>query len=499
MIMNELRFLFRVDATAETGLGHYTRSFALAEYLSYNFSCFFLMFNPIVEVESNLINSEIKLIKLDSNNSEDQIKYLKDNVLRENDILIFDGYNFDSDYIKSIKNTFDNYTILIDDIYLNFQHCNLIINTAGNSTIDKYNCQENTTFCLGLSYSLLRKSFLEQAKLQREISNIDTIFICLGGADLNNITLEVLKSVLSIEKKFKVHVVVGGAYQYLDSLNLFIKTVFSNSIVYLHRNLSAEEIKNLIIESQIAICSSSVILSECYSVGLFVISGYYIENQFQTYEFAKSNNLIYPIGDLNNLNKLNLKSIIEDITIDNVNQMIQLQKSVIDGSSLKRLQKKIIQSYFDSSLICRKANKEDIYNYFELVNDSEVRKSSINTEIILFENHEKWFTGRILSPNTYMFAFYLKQTFVGQVRFDKNENNNFIIDYSICAPYRGLGLGFILLKKSINQLKNYKLQHAKLVAEVKLDNFSSNKTMLNLGFELQATTDLINQYTYDIK
>ena len=65
---------------------------------------------------------------------------------------------------------------------------------------------------------------------------------------------------------------------------------------------------------------------------------------------------------------------------------------------------------------------------------------------------------------------------VGQIRFEKTKEK-WIIDYSVDKYFRGLGLGNIILKKSISKFKSGEFQ-----AEVKKENKASIKTFIRIGF-----------------
>ena len=54
---------------------------------------------------------------------------------------------------------------------------------------------------------------------------------------------------------------------------------------------------------------------------------------------------------------------------------------------------------------------------------------------ISYIEHEKWFNKKLNNQNSIMYIFCIKKKFVGQVRFDKVKNKNFI-SYSVDKEYR---------------------------------------------------------------
>lgn len=78
----------------------------------------------------------------------------------------------------------------------------------------------------------------------------------------------------------------------------------------------------------------------------------------------------------------------------------------------------------------RLARFDDIKNVFELSNDKDVRKNSLNKEYIKWENHVIWFKDRLLNPLPFYIIEDNRQNFIAQVRFEK-ENGNVFISLSI--------------------------------------------------------------------
>ena len=71
--------------------------------------------------------------------------------------------------------------------------------------------------------------------------------------------------------------------------------------------------------------------------------------------------------------------------------------------------------------------------------------------------------------------------FVGQVRFDKVKNKNFI-SYSVDKEYRRKGYGKEILKKAINKIKK-QIKFKEVYAKVMKNNIASIKIFESLSFE----------------
>lgn len=134
----------------------------------------------------------------------------------------------------------------------------------------------------------------------------------------------------------------------------------------------------------------------------------------------------------------------------------------------------------ENNFFLREANTNlDALQLFDWVNDEEVRKNSLNTDLISIIDHFTWFQAKIKSDTTKIYL--LEDEFdsaIGQIRVDKI-NDYYEIDYSISNAYRGRGLGNKIVQLLIAQLGNINL-----LAKVKKSNQPSIKVFQNNGFKL---------------
>lgn len=151
-------------------------------------------------------------------------------------------------------------------------------------------------------------------------------------------------------------------------------------------------------------------------------------------------------------------------------------------------------------MIIRKALniKEDCDFVFTLSNDPIVRHNSFNQEIISYESHCKWYKSAIEDDNTLFFLVFESDSFVGQIRFKRNDINSeeCVISLSISESFRGKHISEDFIRLGICELQNNWKNIKFIIAEVKDDNIASNKLFSNMEFELVST---VNTYKFNTK
>lgn len=130
-----------------------------------------------------------------------------------------------------------------------------------------------------------------------------------------------------------------------------------------------------------------------------------------------------------------------------------------------------------SSLKLRKAKLSDALIVYKWVMDPIVRTNSIHSDTFSFTEHLSWFKQKINHPDT--LYFILEHDFpLGQIRFDFSKEG-WIISFLVDENFRGLGLGFEIVKRGIEVSKKNAY-----IAYVKENNVSSNKIFEKLKFNI---------------
>lgn len=129
------------------------------------------------------------------------------------------------------------------------------------------------------------------------------------------------------------------------------------------------------------------------------------------------------------------------------------------------------------NFILRPAELKDMKSVFDLSNDPIVRRNSINTVSIPWEQHVKWFIAALEDASLiFLVVESVSGEFMGQVRF-KKDVCQWVVSISIAAEFRGKGLGSEILLRA---MKGADVQRVR--AYIKQDNMASRKLFERSGF-----------------
>ena len=283
----------RADASASIGYGHFIRTLALADMLKDDFDCTFFTQSPS-DYQQKEAEKVCPFVSLPSDDSKFD-KFLE--YLTGEEIVVLDNYFFTTKYQQQIKHIGCR-LVCLDGMMTKHYVSDILINQSLGVTRADFSIEEFTILNTGLQYALLRKPFLDKCNMSKKtIKQPYHVVICFGGADKFKLTDKVVSALHNLTCIDKITAIVGDAYS---------GTIQKQNIEY-KKNLSAEEMSDVLYNADIAILPSSTVLKEALACKTFIISGYFVDNQIQTYKAYSKNNLICGVGDFtapNSMEKL---------------------------------------------------------------------------------------------------------------------------------------------------------------------------------------------------
>lgn len=321
--MHKRKVIFRADGNSTIGLGHVVRCCALADMLREDFDCYFSIRNPSSSVVEDILKYCLDVEKLDGSISYSEEAKLWSKHLHGNEIVVLDGYEFDTSYQQAIK-VKGCKLVCIDDIHSYHFVADVVINHSPGISIEDYSIESHTTLLLGTNYVLLKKPYLCFAAKKFSSLKKNTngpLLICFGGADPENITLKTLKQIKRLRKYTEINIVTGGAYQCGKELKNYIQ---ENNKIKWHNAVNTSVMMDIMKNCPVAILSASTISLEYICIKGFLYLKKTAENQDSLYYSLIEKNCAYPY---------------EAIFKEDINpNLIKNQSTLIDGKSGERLQ-----------------------------------------------------------------------------------------------------------------------------------------------------------------
>ena len=134
-----------------------------------------------------------------------------------------------------------------------------------------------------------------------------------------------------------------------------------------------------------------------------------------------------------------------------------------------------------------KAEITDINDIFEWRNHPDIRKNFFDSEVITWNDHEKWFNKKLKDQDTTIYIAYYIENKIGTIRFEANES---VIKTSIMLNplFLGKGHGSHVIKLGVQKFIMEKKPDKQIIAEIKKDNIASIKAFQKADFKKSGTT-----------
>jgi UDP-2,4-diacetamido-2,4,6-trideoxy-beta-L-altropyranose hydrolase len=336
------RLLFRADGNAQIGLGHVMRCLALIDMLKGEFLIRFAIVEPTPDVRSLIEKTDAEVISLPASSSLSS--FLE--VIEPQDIVVLDGYSFDESFQQTVRSRAKR-LVYIDDLAAGHQVADVVINHAGGIAPNDYEAESYTQFFLGPHYALLRPEFLRPEGFdevpQAGPIQAGPIFVSLGGADPQNISLTVLEAIRQVDASLPVHIVLGPFHPNRPSIDAFRTQLPRLTIL---QNLSAGQMAQELYQSSLAITACSTISYEVCAVNRPLIAVVTADNQARLAQFLSEEKLalsvnfptlltrLTPVLGLDQLVKLSIQSF--QFSPDTVTESLANQRRFFDGRSPER-------------------------------------------------------------------------------------------------------------------------------------------------------------------
>lgn len=257
------------DGGLEMGMGHIYRTITLARELKNDAMIFFLT-KSNKRVIDKIKKSEFRVLKL--KNDDEIINYLKK--INPNTVII-DRLKVEENFAKKLRDKLDARLIIYGNISAANKYAHIVVNAIVGSNFKNRKILDkntNTLYFYGPKYWNLRKEFYEFRKKRKKPNNeIKKILLLFGGSDPLNLITRVTDKLLSLDKSFKIDILLGAGFIYFDKLKKVLKNYpdkKKNVKVY----KDAENVAEFMYKANLVITSPGLSMFEAFCVETPVIA-----------------------------------------------------------------------------------------------------------------------------------------------------------------------------------------------------------------------------------
>lgn len=410
--------------------------------------------------------------------------------IKNSDIIIIDSYLAGKEYYTHFSKL-ASYSLFIDDNLRIEYPEGIILNGTINSEHFSYNIN-GSEFLLGAKYIPIRKEFwnVQARTINKEVSSL---LITFGGQDVRNLTPRILQSLNENFPSLRKNVVIGSGFKNKEKIE-----ALKNNYIEFHYSPDAEQMRDLMIESDIAVTAAGQTLYELAVTGTPTIAVAVADNQMNNIrEWEKQGFLLNIIlhNDRLFLRKINDElEILSGVSIRK--KLCKIGKNNVDGQGSRRVVSYMIEKVCETNgFYFRNAVESDSEIVYKLSNDPTVRQNSINTQPIGWEEHQQWFTKKVAQDD---YRFYLvfdkKNSFIGQIRFELMDGSA-VTSISISSEFRGKGLSKKIIKGVCSRIFSEILSLKNIIAYIRPENNVSINSFLSSGFILSGD-EIINGHIF---
>ncbi len=250
-----MKVFILTEGGEKIGFGHLTRCISLYEALEERGITPKFVVNRDESIEDLLKNKNYEVL----NWIEERNKIFR--LIKDADVTIIDSYLADISFYKNLSNIVKVPVYMDDGKRLNYPR-GVVVNGSIYAKKLDYPKRDGIVYLLGPKYTPLRKEFWEvpRRKIKEELGSI---MITFGGDDTKNMTPKILRFLKENYPNLKKNVIIGEAFQNIDQIK---KEADENTDLIYYSD--AEKMKEIMLESDIAISAGGQTLYELAKVGV---------------------------------------------------------------------------------------------------------------------------------------------------------------------------------------------------------------------------------------
>ena len=448
----------------------------------------FAMAESTAAIDTRLRSEGMEIVHLDvSPNSLQDVRALAALASdRQAAWVVVDGYRFDSEYQRNLKNAGLKLLFVDDLAQCEHQFADLVLDQNLHASESMYARRElHTRLLLGPSYAMLRREFQAMREWRREIPTVGrTLLITMGGSDPDNFTLRLIKALAKISlPDIEITVVAGGSNPQLSDL----RRAMSGLKMPIHLIDNANNMPELMAQSDIAIICAGGTLWELLYMGCATLSYFRTATQGQIVAKLDSMGAVRSMGSVDDFEENRLARALEEIIKcrDCRAKMDQLGRTLVDGKGINRVLGQVLPESMSSRLSLIPIEEGEREDFMEM---GEQHFRELNPAFAPASDWKSSYFENIKGNPKYSLRWIIADNrHVGFVLFGMEEHRflprrtGAIYEVYVIPEERRKGIARACVKQVIEEL--WKASPSKIQLEVVQGNAAAAELWRSLGFQ----------------
>lgn len=496
----EKKIALRVDASSQIGTGHFMRCLTLAnalrecgahtrfvsrhlpEHLRNKLKEKGHEFALLDTVQNNMAVEELAhaswLGVSQEQDTADSIQALSD---QKWDWLIVDHYALDARWESELRQSTQK-ILVIDDIADRQHNCEVLLDQNLYADIETRYAGKVPAHCqllLGPRYALLRDEFRRlREQIKPRSGPVKRILIFFGGVDADNYTGHAIEALAQMRLPgVHVDVVIGVQHPCREQ----IKAACAQHGFICH--IQTDKMAELMAAADLAIGAGGSACWERCCLGLPTLALCTADNQQKQLIDAAQMGLLYSpeiAGDPTQVIGRHALALIENNHLRH--HISDKGMQTVDGCGVSRV---LANMGCFSGMMIRLATTNDSERLFHWRNHPSIRKVSRNTDVIEWQDHQKWFASLLADSKRWLLIGEDAGTPIGVVRFDA-KNDEAEVSIYLVPEKASSGLGQDLLHSAEHWLIMNHPEICKIHAHVIGTNERSLRFFSKGGYQIES-------------
>lgn len=490
----------RVDASRESGTGHFFRCLTLADALKFHdVEPRFVSRHLPAHLQEILRSRSLSLTMLPASKQpsrpdeldhsgwlgvaqgEDALATATALEGRTWDWLVADHYALDSRWETALRGSAAR-VMAIDDLADRVHDCDLLLDQNFYADMNtryegKLPAQCRTLF--GPQFSLLRDEFrAARSHARPRAGAVRRVLVFFGGVDAANFTGRVVDVLAAMDlPEVAVDVVVG--LDHPRRADIVAKCAANNFDCHVQTTRMAE----LMAAADLSIGAGGSAVWERCCLGLPTLTFSTAANQDRQAADAAAHGLLCAPGIEGDWATGLQRHIVALCENENLRRMFSLNgMRAVDGQGVAR----VVAAMGYGGIELREATAEDSRRIFEWRNHASVREQSRSSQPLAWEDHDPWFRATLASDKRVLLVGSAAGQPVGVIRFDLEEGVAEVSIYLVPGAPRARGQGRALLGASERWLVSNRPQVSSIRAFVLGNNEVSRRLFEGSGYRTES-------------